>query len=159
MRCSTDQLLTLLTMGLFSRALEKCMHTTHMSSYDFTDITDQGEAKTDYISKPRRQVDKDKRSKIYSGVSCMHLWQKSLVLNREILESREKTRENSAFFLNMSIYVVTSGWLSLFLCAQHLSREQGLLAAAVWASHLGGFSCCRAQPRGCRGFSSCGPQA
>ena len=47
-------------MGLFSRALEKRQLICQV--YDFTDTTDQGEAKTDYISKPRRQVDKDKRS-------------------------------------------------------------------------------------------------
>ena len=36
-------------------------------------------------------------------------------------------------------------------------RNRGFsLAVAVWASHCGGFSCCRAQAPGCTGFSNCG---
>ena len=35
--------------------------------------------------------------------------------------------------------------------------EQGLLSSwGAWASHCGGFSCCRAQALGLSGFSSCG---
>ena len=30
-----------------------------------------------------------------------------------------------------------------------------MLHCCEWASHCGGFSCCRAQALGCLGFSSC----
>ena len=88
----------------------------------------------------------------------MHLWQKSLVLNREILESREKNLGEPSL-LSKHVCLCSYFWLVESLCARHFSSEQGLLSAAVQASHCGGFSCCGAQPLGFRGVSSCGPQA
>ena len=46
----------------------------------------------------------------------MHLWQKSVVLNRETLESREKkkTGRPQPSFKKMSIHVFTFGWVKPF---------------------------------------------
>ena len=49
----------------------------------------------------------------------------------------------------------------LFILLQHLwvfsscSEQKLLSSCGVWASHCGGFSCCRAQTPRCAGYSSC----
>ena len=69
------------------------------------------------------------------------------------------------FFLNKFIYLFI--WLHwVFVAAHVLFSSCGECRCQAWASHCGGFSCCRAQALGtrasvvvARGLSSCGSWA
>ena len=78
------------------------------------------------------------------------------------------------FFFFYSLYVLYIWFLNLFIiylfiyrCIRSSSLRAGTtLCCSVWASHCGGFSCCRAQALGAPasivvagGLSSCGLQA
>ena len=59
-----------------------------------------------------------------------------------------------------SLFLFIYSWLGgVFIAAQTFSScgEQGLLSSCgAWASHCGGFSCCRTRALGLEGLSSCG---
>ena len=74
----------------------------------------------------------------------------------------------SSYVIYCTVYIIIIYYIHMlavlgFRCclwAFSTCSNHGLLSSCgVWASHWGGFSCCRTQALGCSCFNSCGSQA